>query len=60
MTVTRFGRILALARAIPGTFFGHVFDMGPKGDPRVPQAQGLPKEVPGGDFGVRGEYLRWV
>ena len=48
MTVARFGRILALARAIPGTFFGYVFDMAPKAVPRVPQ--GLPKDVPGGDF----------
>ena len=36
---------------------GYVFDMAPKGVPRVPQE--LPKDVPGGDFGVRGEYLRW-
>ena len=36
---------------------GYVFDMPPKGVPRVPQ--GLPKDVPEGDFEGRGEYLRW-
>ena len=36
---------------------GYVFDMASKDVPRC--SQGLQKDAPGGDFWVRGEYLRW-
>ena len=45
MTVTRFGRILALPGAIPKVCFGYVFGMLPKEVPR--RAQRLPKAVRG-------------
>ena len=37
MTVTRFGRILALPGTVPGVCFGYVFGMASKGVPRHPQ-----------------------
>ena len=45
MTVTCFGRILALPGTVPGVCFGYVFGMASKGAPR--HSQGIPKDTKG-------------